>query len=211
MSSPVWGMVIDVDACTGCGSCMAACRVENNVAPGSRMDWITLERRTNGLQFPDSDAAFLPRPCMHCANPPCVPVCPTGATRVSSLGGIVSQTTPQCIGCRSCVKACPYGVRRFNEREPVWPKGMDAAVTPFAAVRPKGVVEKCTFCVHRLIAHGPEGYTTACAEACPTGAITFGDVSGLRLGGDMFALLPESGAGPRVAYVSRRSWLRGRG
>ncbi len=116
------------------------------------------------------------------------------------------------------MKACPYGVRRFTWADPVWPRGMDATLTPFASVRPKGVVEKCTFCAHRLVMGnsgvsgvqaGTDGFVTACAQACPTGAIEFGEVAALLRGRETFVLLAEQGTGPQVHYLTRRTWVRG--
>jgi molybdopterin-containing oxidoreductase family iron-sulfur binding subunit len=83
-------------------------------------------------------------------------------------------------------------------------------LTPFSSVRPRGVVEKCTLCAHRLVLDGPGRYVTACAEACPTGAISFGDVEKLRQGLDAFALLPGAMTNPQVLYVSRRTWAKER-
>ncbi|MFZ5426013.1 MAG: 4Fe-4S dicluster domain-containing protein [Thermodesulfobacteriota bacterium] len=214
MMGVTWGMVIDLDRCTGCGVCSGACRLENNIPPASPgdllSDWITVERLDNGRPCPDSDAVNLPKPCMHCQDPPCVKACPVGATRKSGQGGIVGQVYARCIGCRACMKACPYGVRRFTWKAPDWPRGMEAVLTPFSSVRPRGVVEKCTLCAHRLVLDGPGRYVTACAEACPTGAISFGDVEKLRQGLDAFALLPGAMTNPQVLYVSRRTWAKER-
>jgi molybdopterin-containing oxidoreductase family iron-sulfur binding subunit len=226
MTGVMYGMVIHLDRCTGCGVCAAACRVENNVAPGgagwSPAGWMVIGRLENGRAFPESDALNLPRPCMHCERPPCVAACPVGATVKSGAGGIVSQNYARCIGCRACMKACPYGARRYNMRDPVWPKGMEATITSFASVRPKGVVEKCTLCAHRLVldarggpvSRGGEGqtggapYVPACAEACPTGAIAFGNLAEIRAGRDAFVLKPGERTGPQVFYVSSRGWAR---
>jgi len=203
------GLLVDLDRCTGCGACQWACRLENNIPPlaGAAADWLLLERRTNGLAFPESDAACLPRPCMHCDDPPCVAACPVGATAKDAPWGVVSQVYARCIGCRQCMKACPYGARRFNFVDPAWPEGMERAMSPFASSRPRGVVEKCTLCAHRLGAGGLDGFETACAQACPTGAIRAGDLARLLAGRQAFTLLPARGTRPRVWYVSRRGWL----
>lgn len=211
MNTAKWGMVIDLDRCTGCGVCVSACRLENNIPPqqgGRPSDWITVEPRDNARAFPESEVVFLPKPCMHCGDPPCVKACPVGATVKSGQGGIVSQNYARCIGCRACMKACPYGVRRFTWTDPSWPRGLEDALTPYASVRPKGVVEKCTLCSHRLQLFGAQGYATACAEACPTGAIRFGAVEELRRGLDAFVLLPGEKTSPQVLYATRRAWMR---
>ncbi|GBC70991.1 Menaquinone reductase, iron-sulfur cluster-binding subunit [Candidatus Calditenuaceae archaeon HR02] len=147
-----WGMAIDLDKCTACQACVVACKAENNVPIGSEADQL------NGRQIAWMDlvvkdveggTVMLPRPCMHCDNPPCVQVCPVGATYQRG-DGIVTQDYSRCIGCRLCMVACPYGVRYFNWREPSWPDTFTEYLNPSVPVRPAGVVEKCTFCVHRI-------------------------------------------------------------
>lgn len=203
-----WGMAIDIDKCTGCGACMVACQAENNIAPVEdasnkkrTINWLHVYQLSNGKVFPDHETAFLPRPCQQCATYPCASVCPVTATERNEEGGIVSQISPRCIGCRYCMAACPYHARYFNWFDPVWPKGMEKNLTPDVSVRPRGVVEKCSFCHHRFMAakdkirrdgsdvymKGLDGkkhcaiperdYTTACAEVCPNGAIVFGDLN----------------------------------
>ncbi len=201
-----WGMAIDLDKCTGCGACMVACQAENNVPIKQRivlgqynsdwsqkrrtMNWMLVYQLSNGKKFPDHDVAYLPRPCMHCGIPSCVSVCPATVTKKDENGGIVSQITPRCFGCRYCMASCPYHARYFNWFDPVWPEGMEKTLNPDVSVRPRGVVEKCNFCHHRWMkakdaarANGddPEylddgAYVTSCTSACPNGAIIFGDV-----------------------------------
>lgn len=225
---PRWGMVIDLDKCTGCQSCSAACRAENNVpfagpdqaALGRAIFWQeVLEREVLG-PYPFLETQFVPRLCMHCDNPPCVKVCPVGAT-FKNDEGVVLMDYDRCIGCRLCMTACPYGVRYFNWATPQFPAPLDQALNPDVPVRPKGVVEKCTFCIHRLeeakarAAEERRGLTDAevvflpsCNQACPASARYFGDledpessVSRLARGRRAFLLLEELGTEPRVYYL----------
>ena len=234
-----WGMVIDLDRCTGCGTCVAVCQAENNVAPvfdasdkTRSITWVRLREVDNGKTFPANEGVFLPLPCQHCENPPCVPVCPVTATQKQKVGGIVGQTYARCIGCRYCMIACPYHARYFNWQDPAWPKGGEKALSPFVSVRPRGVVEKCTFCAHRwqlakdkALAEGrdpydlrEDEYVPACAEACPAKAVCFGDLNNpghrvrkLARSPRAFRLLESLGAKPQVYYLSRRDWVRGLG
>ncbi len=221
-----WGMVIDLNKCTGCGECVAACKVENNVAivgpeESARertMLWMDILTIYEG-EFPHVKIRYLPRPCFHCDNPPCTKVCPVRATYLNEEG-IVTQIFPQCIGCRYCMAACPYTVKSFNWYKPEWPEKMATACNPDVSVRPVGVVEKCTFCVHRLqkakeqaaaeereLAEGD--YVPACVESCPTQAISFGDldnhkheVSKLIRSPRAFRMLEDLGTEPKVYYLS---------
>ena len=234
-----WGMVIDIDKCTGCGACMVACQAENNVALNTdasnrrrTLNWLTVYRLTNGKSFPDNEVAYLPRPCMQCGNPSCVTVCPVIATDKNEEGGIVSQIYPRCIGCRYCVASCPYHARYFNWFDPTWPEGLDKVLNTNTSVRPRGVVEKCTFCRHRWndaraqarvdgrdpndLADGE--YVTACAGSCPNGAITFGDLQNpkhavheLAKSPNAFRLLERLNTEPQVYYISNRAWVRRQG
>lgn len=207
--------------------------------------WLRVYQIDNGKSYPKTEVAFFPRPCMHCggswggffqedADPeghhtPCVSVCPATATDYDDETGIVSQIPTRCIGCRYCVGACPYHARYFNWFDVPWQKGMDQALSPYVAPRMRGTVEKCTFCFHRYqqarnreFAGGDFGemdYQTACTEACPSGAITFGDladpehqVSKLLKARhkDSFRLLERLGTNPKVYYLTTREWVRTR-
>jgi molybdopterin-containing oxidoreductase family iron-sulfur binding subunit len=155
---------------------------------------------------------------MHCDHPPCVKVCPFGATYKSDEG-INGQIYARCIGCRYCTTACPYTVRYFNWFPPDRPEPMDKSLNPDVSVRPRGVVEKCTFCHHRLIkardqasfegrAMRPGEYVPACVESCPADAMSFGDlddpaseVSQLAHSRRAFKLLEDLGTEPKVIYL----------
>ena len=221
-----WGMVIDLDKCTACQACVVACQVENNVGfpppeeaqKGRSIFWIKLVSLPEG-QFPEAKTRFIPMPCMHCDNPPCIKVCPVDATNITP-DGIVRQIFARCIGCRYCTTACPYTVRYFNWYKPEWPEQMGQARNPDVSVRPKGVVEKCTLCHHRLqkaretaiaekrpLAAGE--YVPACVESCPSKAMVFGDlddpnseVSRLARSRRAFRLMEELGTKPKVIYLA---------
>ncbi len=223
--SPRWGMAIDLDRCTACQACVTACQVENNVPPptaegaaqGRSIRWMDLVPQVEG-EYPRVKARLLPRPCMQCDHPPCIKVCPVGAT-TRGEDGIVIQVHARCIGCRYCTNACPYTLRYFNWYEASWPGDLGLALNPDVSVRPKGVVEKCTFCHHRLQkardrarAEGremePAEYVPACAESCPTRAIAFGDlddphaeVARLARSPRVFRLLEDLGTEPKVFYL----------
>ncbi|MBN1227041.1 MAG: 4Fe-4S dicluster domain-containing protein [Deltaproteobacteria bacterium] len=229
-----YGMVIDLDKCTGCGTCVAACASENNVPvmydesdKTRSINWLQIYKIINGKEFPDIEVAYIPRPCMQCDNPPCVPVCPATATKRDPNTGIISQIYTRCIGCRYCMAACPYHVRSFNWFDPPFPKGTERSLTTEVSPRMRGVVEKCSFCHHRLMsakqrayAEGrrelrEDEYIPACAEACPVNAITFGDlnnpkhkVSQLIKSKNAFRLLERLGTEPKVYYLSSKDWVR---
>jgi len=223
---PRWGMVIDLDRCTGCGACEVACKSENNVPTVSpelaEMDrayaWMKVLTHVEG-DFPDTTMRFYPRPCMHCDDPPCVKVCPVAATYINDEG-IVGQIYPRCIGCRYCANACPYTVKYFNWFKPDWPDSAQY-LNPDVSVRPKGVIEKCTFCHHRLQKARDlvrsedrelreDDYQPACADVCPTVAIVFGDldnplhqVAQLKNDPRSMRLLEDLGTEPKVYYLRR--------
>jgi molybdopterin-containing oxidoreductase family iron-sulfur binding subunit len=224
-----WGMVIDLDSCIGCNACVAACTAENNVPVvgkeqvevGREMHWLRIARYYTGdVDAPDS--VFQPVPCMHCEDAPCEMGCPVHAT-THSPEGVNQMVYNRCIGTRTCSSYCPYKVRRFNfldYRTP--PDSPDQAVhNPEVTLRSRGVMEKCTYCTQRIeAAHAMADkenrrlrdgdVVTACQNACPTKAITFGnikdpnsDVARLRRDGRHYVLLEELGTRPRTTYLAR--------
>jgi molybdopterin-containing oxidoreductase family iron-sulfur binding subunit len=222
-----YGMVIDLDRCMGCRACMEACKVENATPEGSFFMYVF---RFEQGEYPASRVSFLPRPCMHCDNPPCAKVCPVGA-RYKREDGIVATDWDRCIGCRYCEVACPYGVNTFNWRDPDEAQYLDwsgsevtsedgkpppyrnpALDEPYGPEQRRiaggghaqGVMEKCTFCVHRV----ENDLDPACAQTCPVQAIAFGDlddedsgVSRVLRQRESFTLLEEVGTQPRIHYV----------
>jgi len=243
-----YGMVINLDRCTGCGTCVIACASENNVValPDESdkercISWMQLFKITNGKAFPETEISYFPRPCMHCAedgrgghHSPCVVVCPVTATKVDPNTGIVSQIYTRCIGCRYCQAACSYHARYFNWRDGFslikpFAKGMERSLSPEVSPRMRGVIEKCTFCHHRYMRAKNQAYAedrreleegeyiTACTEACPAQAITFGDfnnpdhqVSELIKSPYAFRLLERLNTKPKVYYISSKDWIRKR-
>ncbi|BBO77277.1 Fe-S-cluster-containing hydrogenase [Desulfosarcina widdelii] len=187
-----WAMVVDMDRCIGCTACVAACYAENNIGivgeqrilEGREMAWLQIQR----YHDPDDMArmTFLPMMCQHCDNAPCEAVCPVYAPH-HSKEGLNNQIYNRCIGTRFCAQNCPYKVRRFNWFDWQWPKPLNMQLNPNVTVRSKGVMEKCSFCIQRIKkAHNTaknekrpirDGEVVpACAQTCPTGALTFGSL-----------------------------------
>jgi len=185
-----WAMAIDLERCIGCGACVAACYVENNVpvvgpaehVAGREMSWIRIEPFVNE----SNEYEMLPMMCQQCDSAPCEPVCPVLAT-YHTPEGLNAQVYNRCVGTRYCSNNCPYKVRRFNWLDHPLEKPQELMTNPDVSRRPKGVMEKCTFCVHRirrakdhakdekrLVRDGE--LTTACAETCPAQAIVFGNM-----------------------------------
>lgn len=202
---PRWGMVIDLEKCTGCQACTLACQMENNLMPGQ--SWQDVLYYAEG-DYPSGTVKWFPRPCMQCENPPCVSVCPVNATYKTD-DGVVLIDWDRCIGCKYCIIACPYGARFYSgdkslvqpDLRKVFPSEDKHAWSPpwrmpaqqedwkrGVGIAPEGVVTKCTFCYHR-ISKAPKDakdldpsdpqqreQTPACVVACPPTARYFGDI-----------------------------------
>ncbi len=187
MEGVEFGYALDISRCVGCRRCVYACVEENNQSRDPQIQWIrVLEMdKEKGIDFAEANPYYdgeevprdghfyLPVQCQQCKNPPCVKSCPVGATW-REKDGIVVIDYDWCIGCRCCMSACPYGARHFNFAEPRIPAEELNPKTHYLGnrPRPKGVVEKCTFCIQRV----RNGRYPACVEVCPVGARKFGNL-----------------------------------
>jgi molybdopterin-containing oxidoreductase family iron-sulfur binding subunit len=224
-----WGMTIDLNACTGCGSCIIACQAENNIPTVGRdnvrrsreMHWMRIDRYYSGSPE-NPDVVFQPMLCQHCENAPCETVCPVLAT-VHDDEGLNVQVYNRCVGTRYCQNNCPYKVRRFNffDHWKAYEGTMNLVWNPDVTVRTRGIMEKCTFCVQRIRdakdKAKDEGrklkdleFKTACQQTCSTDAIIFGDindpkteVSTLRSEQRAFRALEVLNTVPSISYLSK--------
>lgn len=218
-----WGMTIDLDKCTGCSACVAACYIENNipmVGPqahlnGREMSWIRIE------PYFDNEARgeFIPMLCQQCDSAPCEPVCPVYAS-YHNPDGLNGQIYNRCVGTRYCANNCPYKVRRFNWINYEWETPLDQMLNPEVSVRGRGVMEKCTFCVQRIRAgkdHAKDEnrlvrdgeIVPACEQTCPSNAIIFGNlldensrVMKARKTDRAYRVFEQLGTQPAVTYLA---------
>jgi len=229
---PRWGMAIDLSSCVGCGGCVVACQSENNipvvgpeqVRKGRAMHWIRIDRYYDGQEGSSAGSPSVvhePMLCQHCDNAPCETVCPVQATN-HGPDGINQMAYNRCVGTRYCANNCPYKVRRFNflDFTSETPESMQLAFNPEVTVRPRGVMEKCTFCVQRIRnadqvakregrALRDKDVVPACGAACPASAIVFGDISDpqsevskLSRNNRGFHVLEELGTKPAITYLA---------
>jgi Fe-S-cluster-containing dehydrogenase component len=210
-----WGMAINLTRCVGCYACVIACKMEHFLPPDVAWNRVAI------FEGEGINKQIYPTLCNHCKEPPCVDVCPTGAT-VQREDGIVWVDPDVCMGCRSCMMACPYQVRVFNDSPGEYFPGQ--GLTPFEKMREKAyplqlrTVSKCNFCMERLDKTADHGRkpgrdrdgTPACVNACPAKARIFGDLDdpesevsiAMRIGRG-YQLRPEAGTNPSVYYITK--------
>jgi molybdopterin-containing oxidoreductase family iron-sulfur binding subunit len=230
---PQWGMAIDLAKCTGCHACVTACYAENNIPTvgeeeilrGRELTWMRIERYWEGGDEPGRpvSARMIPMLCQHCANAPCEPVCPVYAA-YHTADGLNGQVYNRCVGTRYCANNCPYKVRYFNWYKyslKAWPEPLQLQLNPDVTVRARGVMEKCTFCVQRIRGAQNQArvedrplqdgeFTTACAQACPSDCIVFGNaadpgsrVAKLRQDHRGYRVLEDVNTRPAITYLAK--------
>jgi molybdopterin-containing oxidoreductase family iron-sulfur binding subunit len=226
-----WGMTIDMSACVGCGACITACQAENNIPVVGKenvmnardMHWIRIDRYYDHSNLENPNVTLQPMLCQHCENAPCENVCPVAAT-THSPEGLNEMTYNRCVGTKYCANNCPYKVRRFNwlnfhkgKRTP-----LEFVHNPDVTVRMRGVMEKCSFCTQRIAEARQKAkdagelyiqdgaVQTACQQACPAAAITFGNtndaesiVSKSRASERGFLVLEELNVRPQITYLAK--------
>ncbi|MHC4941617.1 MAG: 4Fe-4S dicluster domain-containing protein [Planctomycetota bacterium] len=227
-----WVMAVDLNKCTGCSHCVIACQAENNIpivgkdecSLGREMHWLRIDQYRGGDDPANPVIYRQPMPCQHCDNAPCESVCPVNATS-HSHDGLNEQTYNRCVGTRYCANNCPYKVRRYNfyayTKDRVKDPVQELHYNPQVTVRMRGVMEKCTFCLQRInevkFEHKntkepiPDGKVMpACAQACPAGAIVFGDINdpesriaGMKNSSLAYVVLEELNVRPNVHYLAR--------
>jgi molybdopterin-containing oxidoreductase family iron-sulfur binding subunit len=227
VSAPRWGMVIDLNICNGCQICVTACSMENNIpwvgeedsGYGRGMHWMRIQRYWEGEE--EVKPTHQPMMCQQCGRAPCEPVCPVFATVHSEEQQVNVQVYNRCVGTRYCANNCPYTARSFNWFDYSYqiPAPMNAYLNPSVTVRRRGIMEKCTFCIQRIISaeddakaegrglHDGE-VVPACAQACPVDAIVFGDlsdpesrVSHAARNQRGYVVYENLGTAPRVTYL----------
>ena len=231
-----WALMVDLNACTGCSTCVIACQSENNVPVVGKdevrrrriMHWLRIDRYYNG-DAANPEVVFQPLMCMHCDHAPCENVCPVAAT-THSKEGINQMTYNRCVGTKYCINNCPYKVRRFNWFAYAQNEAFDyhlnsdfgrMVLNPDVTVRERGVVEKCSFCIQRIqeakaMAKNERRQlqdgevVTACAQACPSNALVFGDlndknsrVAHLMKDPRNYHLLEELHTLPSIGYLTK--------